>query len=149
MAFVDLTKAFDTFIRDILWNILRKFYCPTTFIDILQQFHTGMCAHVVMAGSQSSSFPVEVGVKQGSVLAPVIFNPLLVAITLVSHRDLKSSDCVGIEYRLDCGLFNMRRLQAKAKTSSAVISALQSFDDAAFPSITADGFECSLDMPET
>ena len=150
MAFVDLTKAFDTVNRDLLWNILRKFGCPPTFIAILQQFHTGMCAQVVMAGSQSSSFPVEVGVKQGCVLAPIIFNLLLVAITLVSHRDLQSSDCVGIEYRLDGGLFNLRRLQAKTKTSSAIISALQYADDAAFPSHTADGLQRSLDvMSET
>ena len=67
LAFVDLTKAFDAVNRDLLWNILRKFGCPPTFIAILQQFHTGMCAQVVMAGSQSSSFPVEVGVKQGCV----------------------------------------------------------------------------------
>ena len=107
MAFVDLTKAFDTVNQDLLWNILHKFSCPPTFIAILQQFHTGMCAQVAMAGSQSSSFPVEVGVKQGCVLAPIIFNLLLVAITLVSHRDLQSSDCVRIEYRLDGGLFNL------------------------------------------
>ena len=113
LAFVDLTKAFYTVNRDLLWNILRKFGCPPTFIAILQQFHIGMFAQVVMARSQSSSFPVEVGVKQGSVLAPIIFNLLLAAITLVSHRDLKSSDCVGIEYRLDGGLFNLRRVQAK------------------------------------
>ena len=74
---------------------------------MLQQFHTGMCAQVVIAGSQSSSFPVEVGVKQGCVLAPIIFNLLLVAITLVPHRDLQSSDCAGIEYRLDGDLFNL------------------------------------------
>ena len=105
---------------------------------------------VLMAGSQSSSFPVEVGVKQGCVLAPIIFNLLLVAITLVSHRDLQSSDCVGIEYRLDGGLFNLRRLQAQTKTSSAMISALQYADDAAFPSHTADGLQRSLDvMSET
>ena len=150
LAFVDLTKAFDTVNRDLLWNILRKFGCPPTFIAILQQFHTGMCAQVVMAGSQSSSFPVEAGVKQSCVLAPSIFNLLLVAITLVSHRDLQSSDCVGIEYRLDGGLFNLRRLQAKTKTSSAMISALQYADDAAFPSHTADGLQRSLDvMSET
>ena len=105
-----------------------------------------MCAQVVMAGSQSSSFPVEVGVKQGCVLAPIIFNLLLVAITLVSHRDLQSSDCVGIEYHHDGGLFNLRRLQAKTKTSSAMISALQYADDAAFPSHTADGLQRSLDV---
>ena len=105
-----------------------------------------MCAQVVMAGSQSSSFLVEVGVKQGCVLAPIIFNLLLVAITVVSHRDLQSSDCIGIEYHLDGGLFNLRHLQAKTKTSSAMISALQYTDDAAFPSHTADGLQRSLDV---
>ena len=60
MAFVDLTMIFDAVNRDLLCNNLRKFGCPPTFIAILQQFHTGMCAQVTMAGSQSSSFPVEV-----------------------------------------------------------------------------------------
>ena len=114
LAFVDLTKAFHTVNRDLLWNIPRKYGCPPTFIAILQQFHTGMCAQVIMAGSQSSSFPVEVGVKQGCILAPITFNLLIVAITPVSHRDLQSFDFVGNEYRLDGGLFNLRRLQAKA-----------------------------------
>ena len=113
---------------------------------MLQQFHTGMCVQVVMAGSQSSSFPVEVGVKLGCVLAPIIFSLLLVAITLVSHRDLQSSDCVGIEHRPVCSLFNLGHLQAKTNTSSAP----QYADDAAFPSLTADGLQCSLDiMSET
>ena len=150
LAFVDLAIAFDTVNRDLHWSILRKFGCPPTFIAILQQFHTGMCAQVVMAGSQSTSFPVDVGVKQGCVLAPIIFNLLLVAIILVSHRDLQSSDFVGIEYCLDCGLFNLRRLRAKTKTSSAMISALHYAEDAAFPCLTADGLQRSLDvMSET
>ena len=76
--------------------------------------------------------------KQGCVLAPIIFNLLLVAITLVSHRDLQS-DFGGIEYRLDGDLFNLRRLQAITKTSSAMISAIQYADDAVFPCFTADG----------
>ena len=70
--------------------------------------------------------------------------------TLVSHRDHQSSDCVGFEYRLDGGLFNLRRLQVNTKISSAVISALQYDDDAAFPSPTADGLQRSLEvMSET
>ena len=140
MAFVDLTKAFDTVNRDLLWNILRKFGCSPTFIAILQQFHTGMCAQVVMAGSQSSSFPVEMGVYQGNVLLPIIFNLLLVSTTLVSHCDPQSTDCIGIEYRLDGGLFSLRRLQAKTKTSSA----LRYADDAAFPSLLLTDFSVVL-----
>ena len=81
---------------------------------------------------------VEVGAKQGCVLTPIIFNLFLVAMTLVAHRDLKSSDCVGIEYRLGGGLFNLRRLQAITKTYSAVIYALQYPDNADIPSLTAD-----------
>ena len=51
---------------------------------------------------------------------------------------------------LDGGLFNLRRLQAKTKTSSAMISALQYADDVAFPSLTADGLQRNLDvMSET
>ena len=105
-----------------------------------------MYARAVIAVSQSSSFPVEVGVKQGCVLVQVIFNLLLVAITIVSHRDLQSSDCAGIEYRLDGGLFYLRRLEAKTKTSSAMIFALLYADDAAFLSLTADGLQLSLDV---
>ena len=100
IAFVDLTKAFDSINQD-LWCIIHKFGCPPTFIAILQQFHTRMCAHVVMVGSQSCSFHVDVGVKQCCILAPTIFNPFLVAMTLVSHRYLQPSDCVGIEYSFD------------------------------------------------
>ena len=146
MAFVDQTKAFDTVNRDLLWNILRKFGCPPTFIAILQQFHTDMCAYVVMAGSQSSTFPVIVGVKQGCVLEPIIFNLLLVAMSLVAHRDLQSSDYVGIEYRLDGGLFNLRRFLARTKTSTAMISAPQYADDAAVSSLAADSLQRSLDV---
>ena len=81
-----------------------------------------MCTQIVMAGSQSSSFPVDVGVKQGCVLAPIIFNLFLVAITLVSHCDLHPCDSVAVEYHLDGDLFNLRHLQAKTNTSSSLIT---------------------------
>ena len=106
---------------------------------MLQQLHIGMCAQIIMTGSQSSKYPVEVEVKQGCVLATITFNLLLVATTFVSHREFQSSDSDGIEYRIIGGIFNLRRLQAKTKTSSAMISAHQYADDAAYPSITADG----------
>ena len=109
MAFVHLTKAFYTVSRFLPWNILRIFCGPHTFIAILQQFHSGMSAQVVMAGSQSSSFPVDVGVKQDSVLDPIIFIMFLFPITLLSDRDPQAFDCVYVGHRHDGGLFNLQR----------------------------------------
>ena len=145
IAFVDLTKALNTANRD-LWNIPQKFGRPPTYIDIPQRFHTGMCAQVFMAGSQSSSIPVDVGVKQCRVLAPIIFNLFLVAIALVCHRDLNLSDSDGVEYRHDGGLFDCQRLQTKTKNSSALISSLQYANNVAFPSLTSDGLRHSPDV---
>ena len=42
MAFVDLTKAFDTGSRDGLWKIMAKFGFPPRYIAMVRQFHDGM-----------------------------------------------------------------------------------------------------------
>ena len=86
------------------------------------------------------------GVKEDFILAQIIINLFLVAINLVCHCDLQPSDSVGPKYRLDNGLFNVRHLLAKTKTSCVVIFALQYADDAAFPSFTSDGSQRCLDV---
>ena len=48
MAFVDLSKAFGTVSRELLWGILLKFGCLDTFLNILCQFHDGMMAQVAI-----------------------------------------------------------------------------------------------------
>lgn len=100
--FIALAKAFDTIDRQVLWVILEKFGVPPRFLE----------ARVIVGTSQSSSFPVQVGVKQGCVLAPVIFNLFLAAVTLLSRNSLSPDDGVCLQFRLDGNLFNLRRLQA-------------------------------------
>ena len=65
--------------------------------------------------------------KQGCVLAPVIFNLFLVAVTLAFRSGILTEDGVGLNYRLnaDGSLFNIRRLQAKPKISSEYVFELQ------------------------
>ena len=72
-TFVDLTKAFDSVNRDGLWKILAKYGLPEKFISIVQQFHDGMRAHVQDNGDTSEAFVITNGVKRGSVLAPIMF----------------------------------------------------------------------------
>ena len=35
MVFVDLSKAFDTVKRDLLWDVLMRIGCPIKFVNIL------------------------------------------------------------------------------------------------------------------
>ena len=43
IAFVYLTRAFDTFNRDLLWNILCEFGCPPTFTTISYWYVCSSC----------------------------------------------------------------------------------------------------------
>ena len=72
-VFIDLTKAFGTVSREALWKILLKLGCPTKFVNVLKQLHEGMQARVCSEGQFSDSFPINNGVKQGCVVAPILF----------------------------------------------------------------------------
>ena len=146
VAFIDLTKAFDTVNRQLLWGILSKFGCPPQFLTVLRAFHDGMTASVLVDGQLSEPFEVLVGVKQGCVLAPVIFNLFLVAVTLIFRSKISEADGIPINYRLDGSLFNLRRLQAKTKSSHDIVFELQYADDAALPSHSTDGLQRNLNM---
>ena len=104
MAFIDLSKAFDTVNRELLWRVLQKFGVPAKYLSVLRQFHDGMQARVRAGGLTSDPFPVAVGVKQGCVLAPALFNLFLAAITLITHNIIGGYKGVEIEYRLDGNL---------------------------------------------
>ena len=56
MAFVDLTKAFDTVSRDGLCKIMAKYACPPRYIAMERQFHDGMQAPFRMMESTLNHF---------------------------------------------------------------------------------------------
>ena len=76
-----------------------------------------MKAKVVIGGMESDLFDMPVGVKEGCVMVPVIFNLFLVAVTLACHSDLPSDAGVPFIHRADGNLFNLRRLKADTKVS--------------------------------
>ena len=144
LTFIDLTKAFDTVNREILWNVLSICGCPPKFMAILRGFHNGMSARVVATGLVSDPFEVNVGVKQGCVLAPAIFNIYLAAVTLLARYDMSFEDGIHFKYRFDGGMFNLRRLKAETKTRTASIFELQYADDAAIPTNSAEALQWNL-----
>ena len=89
IAFIDLSKAFDTVNRDLLWETLRASGCPQQIykVNIVRAFHTNMRATVAIGGEETETFDVGVGVKQGCVMAPVIFNVYLAAATYLFREE--------------------------------------------------------------
>ena len=73
MAFIDLSKAFDSVNRKALWWILAKYSCPEKFITIVKLLHGGMVARVLDSCSSSEPFEVPTSIEQGCVIAPSLY----------------------------------------------------------------------------
>ena len=128
-VFIDLTKAFDTVNREALWVILSKLGCPQKFTRTIRLFHDGMVGHVLAGGDTSAPFKISNGVKQGCVLAPVLFNLFFTCVLNHALKDLDRG--IYIKYRLNGSLFHLSRLRAKTKTVERLVTEALFADDCA------------------
>ena len=129
VIFIDLTKAFDTVNREALWIILFKLGCPDKFVNLIRQFHDNMTGQVLSNGEVSEPFNITNGVKQGCVLAPVLFNLFFTCVLSHAIKDLDLG--VYLRYRLDGSLFDLRRLNAKTKVVEKMVLEALFADDCA------------------
>ena len=128
-VFIDLTKAFDTVNREALWDVLARFGCPTKFIQIIHLFHVDMTGQVLSSGEQSDPFIISNGVKQGCVLAPVLFNLFFTCFLRQAVGNMDEGAYV--RFRYDGSIFDLRRLSAKTKTLNSLIQEALFADDCA------------------
>ena len=70
-AFLDLEKAFD---RDALWNVLRLYEFGGRLLRGVKSLYVGSKACVRVGNEVSEWFPVRVGLRQGCVMPPWLFN---------------------------------------------------------------------------
>ena len=91
VCFVDLTKAYVSVDRTLLWIVLARFGVPQNMISVIRQFHDGMRACVRLDDSVYSRwFAVEQGLCQGCVLAALLFNIFFAAIINVASTRFKA-----------------------------------------------------------
>ena len=76
------------------------------------------------------------GVKQGCVLAPMLFGLMFSAMLTDAFADTDIG--IGIRYRMDGSIFNLRRLKAKTKVKTNTINDFLFADDCALNSISED-----------
>ena len=143
MAFVDLTKAFDTVSRTALWIVLQKLGIPNQMRKIIISFHEGMMGQVIQNGEISDPFSIANGTKQGCVLAPLLF-ALYFAVMLNYAFEGKQLG-VPVCFRATGGLFNIRRFNAPTKTTLELILDLLFADDCALVSQSPEKLQVIVD----
>ncbi len=73
-AFMDLEKAYDRIDREALWSVLRIYGVGGQLLKWIQSFYKKANACVRVGGKFSESCAVEMGVRQGYVMSPWLFN---------------------------------------------------------------------------
>jgi hypothetical protein len=86
-AYIDLTKAYDKVHRETMWEILRRLGTPPRLLNLIISLHQGAMATVKMDGcGLGAPFELKTGLKQGSILSPMLFNIFLGAAINATHE---------------------------------------------------------------
>ena len=112
---------------------------PPKLLSLIVSFHENMQGTVQFDGTNSDSFSIKNGVKQGCVLAPTLFGIFFSLLLKYAFDD--SEDGVYIHSRSNGGLFNLARLKSKTKTFKILIRELLFADDAALATHTEEAMQ--------
>ena len=102
-----------------------------------------MMANISVGREVSESFSVTNGVKQGCVLAPMLFSIFLSAMLDEAFRDM--GDGVYIQSRQSADLFNVAHFRAKTKTTLILVRELLFADDSALVAHSAEEMQKIVD----
>ena len=73
-AFLDLEKAYDRVDREAMWNVLRLYGVGGRLLRAVKSLYKDSKACVRVGDELSEWFPVRVGLRQGCVMSPWLFN---------------------------------------------------------------------------
>ena len=86
LCFIDLTKAFDSIDRTLLWDVLALFGVSPRMLAVIRQSHDGMQAYVRLDdGECSDTIGVGYGLSQGCVTL-LLFNMFFMAVPRVTEK---------------------------------------------------------------
>ena len=101
LGFVDLEKAFDTVLREMVMATLRWMGVPEAEVKMVEGMYEKTTARVVVGEGASEAFEVKIGLRQGSVLIPLLFISVL---GLISRKTVMKDAMKKLPYADDLAL---------------------------------------------
>lgn len=101
VCYIDFRKAFDSVWRKGLWTVMRHYGYPEKIIRILENAYRDTFSAVRVDGDLTDWFNTVVGVLQGCVLSPLLFNIFLEAIMAMALDKTEVGALIGGEKLTD------------------------------------------------
>ena len=120
--FIDFKAAFDTVWRKALWKMLRSIGISHKIVDIIEYMYDHTECSVQIDGKLTEWFPVTIGVRQGCILSPTLFNIFLEFVmdevkSIIGEMKLDDSLSTDIRYADDTTLVALIFEKLKLSTS--------------------------------
>ncbi|CAF3321652.1 unnamed protein product [Rotaria socialis] len=95
MCFIDISKAYDSVNRELLWKVCRKYGISEKLVNLLKMLYTNSKAKVKINGEFSDSFEIYNGVMQGGIPSPILFNILFY---FIIRKVIEEADVIGVQF---------------------------------------------------
>ncbi len=99
--FVDISKAYDCVQPTALWTVLRRCGLPTSLVDLLSDWSSKRITRVNINGIDSDTIPMLLGLGQGDVLSPLLYNIFTDGMTRYINRcvDFNGIQALGFTFK--------------------------------------------------
>ena len=94
-VFIDFKKAFDRVWHAALWATMKKFNIGANLIKVIQNLYDKATSAILFNGHIGDWFRTTVGVRQGCLLSPVLFNIFLERIMTDALEDHEGTVSIG------------------------------------------------------
>ncbi|WVZ78102.1 hypothetical protein U9M48_025865 [Paspalum notatum var. saurae] len=88
MVFIDLEKAYDKISRNVMWWALEKHKVPTKYVTLIKDMYNKVVTSVRTTDGDTSDFPINIGLHQGSALSPYLFALVMDEVTRDIQGDI-------------------------------------------------------------